>query len=300
MRVILLLCLSILGVANGCQMAISKSTWDFNPNRDAMIPGIYTFEECEAECWSKAQTCIGFTHQNQGVLKVCFLFKELNNLQECSDCNSGTIATPIEGGCAGGDTLDQVDGYSLFDCITLCKNTQDCVASTWFNGSFFFPNQCFLFDSCFSTSPCEYCETGVLSCIDLPTQCKDYKILDSRRRNVNSEWEDGDFHGDKLSCVGTNSDWQGSSFYRFQSPAGIKIPEYYPQWGMCSTYNPGWVNGTHPTKIGIEKNVEIVFGTSYGGASNPPSIGITNCGDFYAYNLPDTLSCSRAYCGTFN
>ena len=297
MYVILLLSLSNLGLANGCQMTIGKSTWDFNPDRDAMISAIYTFEECEAECWSMAQTCKGFTLQYQGVISECFLFQELENLKECTTCNSGTIATPIEGVCAGGDTLDQVDGFSLSECTTLCKNTPECVASTWFNGSFIFPNRCFLFDSCFSTSPCEFCETGVLSCIDLPTQCKEHKILNVRHRNVNAvNIGDGSSYSDKPGCTNTNSDWKQSSFYRFQHPAGVKLPDYYAQYSMCYTQFPGWVNGTHPTEIGIEKKVEIVFGIGIGG----PTAGITNCGDFYVYNLEDTPGCDQVYCATFN
>jgi hypothetical protein len=75
------------------------------------------------------------------------------------------------------------------------------------------------------------------------------------------------------------------------------MSEYFPEYSMCSTAYPGLVNGTHPTKIGIEKNVEIVFG----GDGNLMTYGeITNCGDFYVYNLDDTPGCNEVYCATFN
>ena len=297
MYLVLLITLGIYGLGYGCEMSIGKATWDFNYRQDTMIRDIYSFEECEAKCWSNALTCKGFTHQNQGVISKCFLFRKLVNLKECSTCRTGTVSTPLEGVvCNGEKTLGQVPGFSLEECTKLCLNTKGCVASTW-SPSSLFPNQCFLFDSCNSTSRCRYCETGFLACIDLPKQCFEYQILDYYKRNVYHLKTTGSYpNSDKARCSVTTSDWKGESYYQFMNPAGFKIPDYFPGTKLCSAEYPGWVNGTHPTKIGIEKNVSIVFGAG----DYYSTAGITNCGGYFVYNLKNSPTCSTAYCGTFH
>ena len=293
--------ISLQLVNTSCKMTVDQATWDYHDGFDYRIPDVYTFEECFQQCLIIQDRCKGFTLQNQGVQKYCYLFRDLFNLQACSTCQSGTIPQNLDGVCMGGNTLDNISGTTYPECITECTLTANCVAATWFHETNSSPSKCYLFDACEETLPCEECQSGRIGCLDLPPQCTSYITLDSAKRNIYADsGHDNIFHIDTLDgdhdCRDTiNSDWRGTSNYRFLPPAGEKIPEFYPGSKQCSTYLPGWLNAKHPTKIGEETPAEMVFGEYH----HNTSILVTNCGGYHVYSLHDVDFCNAAYCGSY-
>jgi hypothetical protein len=77
----------------------------------------------------------------------------------------------------------------------------------------------------------------------------------------------------------------------------LKLPCLYLSWeGKCGSKAAGWLNGQHPTSIGQSQDAEFCF--HYGtNTCTKSAIGkVTNCGNFFVYNLPDTPDCSLRYC----
>ena len=132
----------------------------------------------------------------------------------------------------------------------------------------------------------------------------EYQILDDPLRNA----ENGGYAD--LCDVETTwtkaPDWHGPGWYRMMEPAGTIIPENPVNVNSCGTYSPGWLNGTHPKTEGetVKRTVCFNFEGHYDAqvSKNDPicyrrsQIEIKNCGDFYIYNLPDTVACPLRYC----
>ena len=145
----------------------------------------------------------------------------------------------------------------------------------------------------------------------LPTQCLDYRVLDSPHRSVNTP------HGVKLChtddfypyfccdwCANpctddfTAPDWFGETWYRLMSgDSDGQLPTQSPGEDFhCGTLSPGWMEGTHPA---VEEGQ--VARTVYFQGGNDPyylqvEIVVTNCSDYYVYLLPNTPYCSFGYC----
>ena len=100
------------------------------------------------------------------------------------------------------------------------------------------------------------------------------------------------------SWADTSPGWKGSNWYRFTSDAGVMMPESSPGRRHCGTYNPGWLNTTHPTDSNVPKQAEVCFHSSNGDECEySQNIVVTNCGDFYVYYLQETPNCDLRYCG---
>ena len=95
--------------------------------------------------------------------------------------------------------------------------------------------------------------------------------------------------------------WHGEDFYRFMEPAGVRLPESAPEEYHCGTFAPGWLNGTHPTKNGVEVKGTVCFGGNEGDypkqCKSNREISITECLGFYVYYLPNAWG---RYCGAPN
>ena len=108
----------------------------------------------------------------------------------------------------------------------------------------------------------------------------------------------------RISC--TYPDWKGPNWYRFEEPAGTKIPETLVPWQSCGTYVGGYISkGTHPKTLGEVINAEVCFSKAgYNGSSktvencnSKTSIKILNCGSYFLYELPNFHNGgSGAYC----
>jgi hypothetical protein len=77
----------------------------------------------------------------------------------------------------------------------------------------------------------------------------------------------------------------------------MKIQFKYLSWeGKCGSRATGWLNGQHPTAIGQSQDVEFCFHFGTNTCTNTAQGKVTNCGNFFVYNLPDTPDCSLRYC----
>jgi hypothetical protein len=92
---------------------------------------------------------------------------------------------------------------------------------------------------------------------------------------------------------------QDGLWYRFKSMAGNNIPEFYSGINHCGTHVPIWMNGTHPTTIGVE--VDRIACAPYwwyarGECYIQYNIKVINCGTFFLYQLKEPYYCNSAYC----
>ena len=83
--------------------------------------------------------------------------------------------------------------------------------------------------------------------------------------------------------------------YRFADFHGI--PEYSPGDEHCRTNAPGWLNGTHPSEVGVSKTADVCFVHEDDDCRWSVSVKVMKCSDYYLYYLPNTPRCSLRYCG---
>jgi hypothetical protein len=94
---------------------------------------------------------------------------------------------------------------------------------------------------------------------------------------------------------------QNGSWYRFKSSAGNNIPEFFPGINNCGTHIPIWMNGTHPTTIGVEVD-RIACAPDWwlwyldDECYYQYNIKVINCGSFFLYQLKPPRYCNSAYC----
>ena len=145
-------------------------------------------------------------------------------------------------------------------------------------------------------------------------ECSDYAVLNEDTRNKNYKKYNGDTHYDLAFCDKSSSSstnlrptspsWKGAGWYRFQAPAGTRMPENPPEFshyteGFCGTHYTGWLNGHHPTNLGELVEREVCFKT--GGSENCRSslkrtTKIRHCGSYFVYYLNEVSACSLRYC----
>ena len=80
-------------------------------------------------------------------------------------------------------------------------------------------------------------------------------------------------------------------------PAGTQMPESIIEPNHCGTLASGWLNGNHPTDIGVVVDGTVCF--NYGGNScwGSSDILIMKCETYFLYFLPSTPNCPLRYCG---
>ena len=125
-------------------------------------------------------------------------------------------------------------------------------------------------------------------------QCKKYIILNDRTRNVNygkGHKCDSPGYGSRTKINGKSTQW-----YRFQAPAGNKMPDKPPPPNRCGANYTGYLSGGHPTKAGQVVSRKVYF--SYGGIiyQTKVNVKVTHCGAFFVYQLPYAPTCSLRYC----
>ena len=126
-------------------------------------------------------------------------------------------------------------------------------------------------------------------------QCLSYRVLQEVSRNQHSSesiyyCDDEDHDGD----------WRGPGWYRMMSPAGTQIPEYPPSSSHCGTHATGWLNGTHPSIPFQSVSREICFNWNDDMCNWKTNITITNCQDYFVYDLKNTPGCTLRYCAEFS
>ena len=124
-----------------------------------------------------------------------------------------------------------------------------------------------------------------------------YNILDDPTRN--SEYGSADLCDN--SDTHTSPDWKGSGWYKISGSAGSQLPEQPIDPFHCGSYQPGWLNGNHPTDIGEGVDSEVCFNYAGSTCSHRVGISIIKClssdgGEYYLYFLKNTPACNLRYC----
>ena len=103
-----------------------------------------------------------------------------------------------------------------------------------------------------------------------------------------------DARGHSTKINGKSNQW-----YRFQAPAGNKMPDKPPSLSgqRCGTTASGYLSGGHPTKAGQVVSRKVCF-SWYGNRCYHRSVTVkvTHCGTFFVYQLPYAPACCFRYC----
>lgn len=86
-------------------------------------------------------------------------------------------------------------------------------------------------------------------------------------------------------------------WFRFQNPAGTKMPTSCVPRYRCGTDAPGWLNGAHPKVSDGRVARQVCFHWESNCCMWSVSIQVRNCGSFYIYYLKRTPACRLRFCG---
>ncbi|XP_041038350.1 oncoprotein-induced transcript 3 protein-like isoform X2 [Carcharodon carcharias] len=123
----------------------------------------------------------------------------------------------------------------------------------------------------------------------LTDPCVDHTILDQVWRSVNCIWPVCSW---QWKCDGN---LQGG-WYRFKSSGGWKITDSVVSVFYCSTYSPGWLQGSHPTLGQGVVTRTVCFTSLWNPCYWTREIKVKNCSRYFVYELKPAPGCSAAYC----
>jgi len=135
-------------------------------------------------------------------------------------------------------------------------------------------------------------------CIELPDECLNYSELSDRKRSTTwqtqlaQEWCDNENNLRRKS-----PDWSGRNWYRFVGEAGTKMPENQVAIEHCGTQYPGWLNGSHPENRKESVRRLVCFTHPTNDCYLKTRIRITNCINYFVYDLPNVRSCNKGNAG---
>ena len=117
-------------------------------------------------------------------------------------------------------------------------------------------------------------------------ECVRHMVLDDHSRRVGSKHTYDRCDGDLAE-----------GWYRFIN--GRRMNERCAKHHACSTDDPGWLVGGHPSVSAGRVTRKVCFGQK--SSSSCPCwshtyITVRNCGSFYVYKLKPTPACSLRYC----
>ena len=120
-------------------------------------------------------------------------------------------------------------------------------------------------------------------------ECKHHEVLNDRQRAA------GVHRGNTLKC--DQKDLVTPKWYRFTGAAGTQMPTSCVPKHYCGTHAPGWLSGSHPTRVGQVANAKVCF--NWGGSCChwSANIQIKKCNNFFVYKLARTPVCWLRYCG---
>lgn len=133
--------------------------------------------------------------------------------------------------------------------------------------------------------------TGIYQFIFLSVfdECLHYEELDDESRAASVQ------RGNTLKC--DQKDLVTPKWYRFTGAAGTMMPTSCVPKHYCGTHAPGWLSGSHPTKVGETVNGKVCFHWSNNCCLWHANIQIKKCSGFYVYKLARTPACWLRYCG---
>ena len=121
--------------------------------------------------------------------------------------------------------------------------------------------------------------------------------MDNPKRKATYDTTSGPWKCDQAGYHNISPDWKGPGWYRFAKNVGNRIPEHTVKGHHCNTGASGWLQGNHPTTVGMTKTAKVCFNNGYAGICRwSTTIKIRNCGSYFIYNLPDTPGCQSGYC----
>lgn len=133
----------------------------------------------------------------------------------------------------------------------------------------------------------------------LDPQCfEDYNEFNAAERIYTFNDNGTTVRCDRNDAGNISPDWAGPGWYRFTGPAGVRMHDAAPGDYSCGTHAAGWLDDPHPSVDDGVVQGTMCFDWAPGDCWQTWEIDIVNCGDFYLYNLPDTIACSYRYCGT--
>merc|ERR1712012_768434 len=142
----------------------------------------------------------------------------------------------------------------------------------------------------------EVWEEGVeeVSCT-LPSQCQNYKDLNSPSRKSTAASNSDKWTCDKVGWSHILADWRGSGWYRVTGGARTRLADTQVPQGHCGTYCTGSLTGGHPTVAQGEVTRTVNFHCN-GGTYDTNTVRVLSCGAYYVYHLENTPNCQLGYC----
>ncbi|XP_062500120.1 cuticle collagen dpy-13-like [Corticium candelabrum] len=126
----------------------------------------------------------------------------------------------------------------------------------------------------------------------LPNQCNtaNHQVLSDVWRKASLPYTE--YHRDGDGFEGFQPGW-----HVFAASIGGQMTETCPPTRHCGAVAPGWLNGSHPTVIGQTSKESVCFHYKDKCCFRQVTVDITNCGQFYVYNLPnEPYGGSLVYC----
>lgn len=120
-------------------------------------------------------------------------------------------------------------------------------------------------------------------------ECVHYGKLDDRLRAASVH------RGNSFKC--DQKDLVTPRWYRFTGAAGTMMPTSCVPKHYCGTHAPGWLSGSHPTRVGQIVNGKVCFHWGGSCCNWHANIQIKKCNGFYVYKLARTPTCWLRYCG---
>ena len=98
------------------------------------------------------------------------------------------------------------------------------------------------------------------------------------------------------TCVPRYSVFE-DGWYRFGENLGGMIKTHCPPSQRCRAVAPGWMQGGHPTEVGVAVSRTVCFSYDEHCCSRSVPIEVVNCTGYYVYHLPEIPTCYYEYCG---
>ena len=121
--------------------------------------------------------------------------------------------------------------------------------------------------------------------IAVASQCQSYtQLTDATRRTSYAT----------VSAVcdsGIETKW-----YRFTGSAGSKMPTSCVAMQRCNTHAPGWLDGAHPNEAEGIVSRKVCYNWNNNCCIWSNMINVTNCGQYYIYELVKPPACQLRYC----
>ena len=88
-----------------------------------------------------------------------------------------------------------------------------------------------------------------------------------------------------------------TGWYRFQGAAGDRMADKCVLLYRCGTYEPAWLNGTHPTVAEGVVTRTVCYTYRRHCCDYSSIIKVKNCSSYYVYELLGTRYSFSRYCG---